>query len=132
MPTFQYNKLVRDDIPARHDKRGHTVTMKQLKGNELTEALCEKLHEEADEVHAASTHDELIEEIADVQQIIDDLCYNLHISEEQLRSVQKMKRDKKGGFTQGSYIEKVYIPDENDKWTMYCREFPDKFPEIKD
>ncbi len=130
MPTFLYNKLVRDDIPTRHDKRGHTVTMKQLKGDELTKALCKKLHEEADEVHAASSHDELLEEIADVQQIIDDLCGNLSITSEQLQSVKQHKKDKKGGFATGSYIETVYIPDENDKWTLYCREFPDKYPEI--
>ena len=104
--------------------------MEVLKGRELQVALCNKLHEEADEVHAAATKEELIEEIADVQQIIDDLLMHSDISVADLKVVQTAKREKKGGFSKGIYIEKVYMPNDDDKWAAYCRKNPEKYPEV--
>ena len=130
MPTFQYNKLVRDNIAGWHEENGHIVTVRYLEGAELTKALCEKLHEEADEVHAAASQKELIEEIADVQQIIDNLCLHLGITSEEIYAIQKEKRDRKGGFDRGVYIEKVHMPNADDKWVQYCRKSPEKYPEI--
>ena len=35
MPTFRYDKLVRDNIPDWHRSNGHTVQDEQLKGAKL-------------------------------------------------------------------------------------------------
>lgn len=131
MPTFRYAKLVRDNIPGWHREHGHMVVGRQLTGDELRNAFCQKLHEEADEVHTASSREELIEEIGDVQQIIDDLLANESITKEELASVMEEKRQRKGGFARGEYVETVTIDDENDKWAQYCRASPDKYPEIQ-
>ena len=130
MPTFRYAKLVRDNIPGWHRENGHTVKGKQLAGPELQNALCGKLHEEADEVSGALSREELIEEIGDVQQIINDLCISEGITKEELEASIKTKTDRKGGFLKGEYIDTVTIPDENDKWAQYCRQAPEKYPEI--
>ena len=130
MPTFQFKKLVRDNIADWHTEAGHEPTVAVLKGRELQVALCNKLHEEADEVHAAATKEELIEEIADVQQIIDDLLMHSDISVADLKVVQTAKREKKGGFSKGIYIEKGYMPNDDDKWAAYCRKNPEKYPEV--
>ena len=129
MPTFQFNKLVRDNIAEWHRESGHEPTVTILQGKDLKAALCDKLHEEADEVHAAATRDELVEEIADVQQVIDDLLMHNKISLAELKAVQTKKREKKGGFTKGIYIENVYMPNDHDKWAAYCRKNPEKYPE---
>jgi predicted house-cleaning noncanonical NTP pyrophosphatase (MazG superfamily) len=132
MPTFRYAKLVRDNTPGWHRDNGHTVSGRQLTGDELRAALVEKLHEEADEVSGALGRDELIEEIGDVQQIIHDLCKSQNISDEELKETIKKKTERKGGFTAGEYIDTVAIPNEEDKWALYCRQSPEKYPEVKE
>jgi predicted house-cleaning noncanonical NTP pyrophosphatase (MazG superfamily) len=131
VPAFQYKKLVRDNIWGWHIERGHEVDGKKLTGFELRKALCEKLHEEADEVDAAQSHEELVEEIADVRQILDDLCAEESISEHDIATAQKAKFKRKGGFREGNYIDTVTMKDENDKWVLYCRKSPEKYPEIR-
>lgn len=130
MPTFRYAKLVRDNIPGWHRENGHTVKGERLAGGELQNALCEKLHEEADEVSGALSREELIEEIGDVQQIINDLCASEGITKAELEASIKKKTDRKGGFLNGEYIDTVTIPNENDKWAQYCRQAPEKYPEV--
>lgn len=130
MPTFRYAKLVRDNIPGWHKTNGHTVSGKKLTGDNLRKALIEKLHEEADEVDGAMSRQELIEEIGDVQQIINDLCASQAISSKELAQAIKQKTDRKGGFSNGEYIDTVTIPDEDDKWAQYCRRSPEKYPEV--
>lgn len=122
--------MLKYNIADWHTEAGHEPTVAVLKGRELQVALCNKLHEEADEVHAAATKEELIEEIADVQQIIDDLLMYSDISVADLKAVQTAKREKKGGFSKGIYIEKVYMPNNDDKWATYCRKNPEKYPEL--
>lgn len=131
MPTFQYAKLVRDNIPGWHRENGHTVNGHQLVGNELRAALCQKLHEEADEVDGAASRQELIEEIGDVQQIINDLLATQNITQVELEASIAKKTARKGGFQNGEYIESVTIPNEDDEWAQYCRRAPEKYPEIE-
>ena len=130
MPTFRYAKLVRDNIPGFHIESGHTYVGKKLEGKELVDALVAKLHEETDEVDGALIRDELVEELADVQQIINDLCVVSSISNEELLAVMTKKTARKGGFLQGEYIDTVTIPNEADEWAAYCRQAPEKYPEV--
>lgn len=130
MPTFSYAKLVRDNIWRWHEECGHTVKGHKLQGAKLRKSLSEKLHEEADEVGAALSREELIEEIADVRQILDDLCAEEAISEAEVAAAQTKKLTKKGGFREGRYIETVTIPSEDDEWAQYCRKSPEKYPEV--
>jgi predicted house-cleaning noncanonical NTP pyrophosphatase (MazG superfamily) len=131
MPTFRYAKLVRDNIPGWHRENGHIVNGRQLTGKGLLEALVAKLHEETDEVSGAMSHDELVEEIGDVQQIINDILASQNITPSELEQSIQKKTGRKGGFLRGEYIESVAIPDENDEWAQYCRRAPEKYPEIR-
>lgn len=131
MPTFRYHKLVRDNIWRWHEEAGHEVTGAQLEGEALRAAMTQKLHEEADEVTSATTRKELVEELADVQQLLDDLCESQGVDAAEVRKLQQQKRQKKGGFLEGYFIETVTMPDEDDKWVQYCREDPLKYPEVQ-
>lgn len=130
MPTFRYAKLVRNKIADWHVQAGHTPIAKKLKGDELKNALVNKLHEEADEVNGALSKADLTEEIADVQQVIDDICQTCKIDKSEVLKSQKTKAAKKGSFSDGVFIDTVMIPDENDEWAKYCRTQPDKYPEV--
>lgn len=130
MPTFRYEKLVRDNIPGWGEANGYTVNGRQLTGDDLCKALVEKLHEEADEVDGAMSRQELIEEIGDVQQVINDLCAVANISTQALAEVVKQKAERKGGFSNGEYIDTVTIPNEDDEWVQYHRRSPEKYPEV--
>ena len=131
MPTFRYEKLVRDNILGFHKESGHTLVVRKLEGTELKQALLHKLHEEADEVPLETEKtDEVIEELADVQQVLDDIKQLYGISDDELSATQCEKRERKGGFLHGDYIESVTMPNEDDKWVKYCRKQPEKYPEV--
>lgn len=132
MPKFYYKKLVRNNIPNFHHESGHTIDGKVLEGEELKLALISKLHEETDEIPIQDTVDDaVIEEIADAQQVLDNLKQLYGIGETALQDVMAKKRERKGDFLEGRYIETVYMPTE-DKWVEYCRRSPEKYPEIKE
>lgn len=113
-----------------HIDAGHTVSYEKLQGDALKAKLLAKIHEEVDEVPVrARADDEIIEELSDVQQALDDLKAQYGISDEQVRDVQHAKFKKKGGFSDGVFIETVTLP-ERDEWTAYYRASPEKYPEI--
>ena len=131
MPTFLFNKLIRDKILQMHIDVGHTITYENLKGEALKAKLRDKLHEEADEIPIRDKKDdEVIEEISDVQQVLDDLKAQYGISDEQVREAQAAKFNKKGGFADGVFIESVTLP-ERDEWVKYYRKSPEKYPEVR-
>lgn len=130
MPTFHYKKLVRDNIPGWHQANGHTVKKRQLTDTELIKALIEKLHEEVNEIDNALSHEEIIEEIGDVEQVLRDICTVQNIDFQAVTQAMQKKTDRKGSYAGGEYIETITIPNEDDKWAKYCRDNPTKYPEI--
>ncbi len=130
MPKFVFDKLIRDKILQLHIDAGHTVDYKELSGVELKDKLRAKLHEESDEIPIREMgDDEIIEEIADVQQVLDDLKRTYDITDDQVQSAQQAKYNKKGGFANGIFIESVTLP-ESDEWVAYYRKSPEKYPEV--
>jgi predicted house-cleaning noncanonical NTP pyrophosphatase (MazG superfamily) len=66
---FHLEKLVRDRIPELMAKPGNVLEVLTLDHKDHILALKKKLKEEAEEVHKATTRDEVIEEIADVAEV---------------------------------------------------------------
>ncbi len=130
MSRYQWKKLVRDKIVDRVKNEGHQIDYKKLSKEELSLTLLDKLEEELTEVKTAQNKQELTEELADLQQIIDDICQVNQISLTELKSVQAKKKAKKGGFTEGFYVESVEIADPDDPWIEYFENQPDKYPKI--
>ncbi|MES2353131.1 MAG: nucleoside triphosphate pyrophosphohydrolase [Pseudomonadota bacterium] len=97
----EFNKLVRDKIPNRISKGGEIVRMKKLTGDQLLQSLREKLVEEALETLDAKSHDAIIEELADVEEVIEGILKQLKASRRDLKSRQAAKHLKSGGFDQG-------------------------------
>lgn len=105
-----YEKLVRDLIPKQIAGYGEKVTVTRLKGDELIRALRTKLVEEAIEALDASGYDSLIEELADVLEVIDSLRERVKLKKTDLESKQQKKRQTKGSFVEGYVLLETRNP----------------------
>lgn len=104
-----YNKLVRDKIPEIIEKSGKKAKYRVLEGDELKAALKNKLVEEANELLNAETEEEIIEEIADVLEVLDGIlmCFGGVEIESKVYQKAMQKYKEKGRFEKGYYLESV-------------------------
>jgi predicted house-cleaning noncanonical NTP pyrophosphatase (MazG superfamily) len=93
----EYNKLVRDRIPEIIRQSGNQCEVAIMSEAEFSQALREKLLEEAGEVAAASRED-LVSELADLQEVIDAILAVYGIEREAVVTEQQRKRSERGGF----------------------------------
>jgi len=131
MPKFIFNKLVRDKLREEYVRLHHRATYRELGPGELIEKLQAKIIEEAKEIPVAGTPQEIAAELADIQQVIDDIAETQGITPEQIAQLQQQKFEKKGGFTGATFVDVLEL-DEDDEWTAYYRQSPEIFEEIKD
>ena len=129
MPTFKLNKLVRDKLVDDYVKCNQQAEYEKLTLIEQKSELIRKIAEEVSEINIGDTNDQILSEIADIQQAIDDFNKLCGISSEQVESKKQSKFDKKGGFSGGNYVTTIKLTDD-DEWVKYYREHPDIFPEI--
>src|SRR3989339_1021488 len=91
-----YNKLVRDLIPELIASKGEFCKTHLATPEEFEIKLLEKVLEEAQELK--EDHGS-IEELADMLEVFEALIELKGYDWEQLRQVQKEKKEKRGGFT---------------------------------
>lgn len=101
-----YNKLIRDKIPEIIEKAGKKVKTRVLDKEEYEKQLRKKLAEEAAELINAED-DKLLNELADVQELIDVILKFKSISKTKLAKFQKQKCKKRGGFKKKLFLEFV-------------------------
>jgi phosphoribosyl-ATP diphosphatase len=101
-----YNKLVSDKIPNIIKEKKETPVVKILDDLEYKEAVEKKLYEEYKEVIEASGEDR-VEELADVLEIIKALAKLENKTLEDVIKVANKKVDKRGGFEEKIFLEKV-------------------------
>jgi predicted house-cleaning noncanonical NTP pyrophosphatase (MazG superfamily) len=128
MPRFILRKLVRDKIVDYQINRGQKPDYRILDAEEYVRELARKIAEEAQEIPSAP-EGKYAEELADVQQAVDDLREKLGVSSEEVAQAQAAKNKKSGAFKKGLYVDTLEVPD-GDEWVEYYRKEPDRFPEI--
>lgn len=129
MPKFELNKLVRDKLKGDYARSNQKVVYRDLSINDHKRALVRKIIEEALEIELDIAEDN-IGELADIQQALNDLSDLCNISKNQLEYARQQKNDRKGGFTEGVFVETIELVD-GDKWIEYYRQKPQIFKEIK-
>ena len=102
--TQTIDKLVRDLVPDHVAREGGTVYVKKLEGAPLIAALRQKLVEESHEVLCAKSLPETVGELADVIQVVRELCQHLGISPEELEEAIIRKNEVNGSFSQGIHL----------------------------
>lgn len=108
--TLVFRKLVRDKIPESIINKGEQVTQVTLRGENLLAALKAKLVEEAIEVADSTSTTEIVEELADVQEVIHAISKHVKVTKANVESVRKEKREKRGGFDAATVLVKTSAP----------------------
>lgn len=103
----KYKKLVRDLIPDIILNNGEYPVIKILNDDEYKFELEKKLFEEYNEVIDSVDVNERIEELADMYEVIRSLAELEGKSMDDVVTVADKKRDKRGGFSERIYLEKV-------------------------
>lgn len=98
MENKNSQKLVRDNIPHIIQREWRKVDFYKADEDTFWRQLSLKLLEEAQEVAEAKNKEELIEEIADVFEVIDSMLHLNEIKMSEIRLIQEQKRIQKWGF----------------------------------
>ena len=106
-----YNKLVRDKIPEIIKNNHGKPFIRILNDNEYKKELEKKLYEEYLEVLDTETSEERIEELGDMLEIISSLAKLENTTLEDVINIAKQKQEKRGGFEEKIFLEKVIEQD---------------------
>ena len=97
---MEFNKLVRDRIPAIIEAGGERPITRILNGEEYLRCLEQKLDEETAEYHEGKN----LEELADILEVVYALAEAGGHSREELLSVYEKKHEARGGFADRVFL----------------------------
>lgn len=104
---MRHNKLVRDRVPELIQADGKQVIVKHLNQAQHFEQARLKLYEELKEYEDANIDEESLEELADILELVYTLGKMHGASFEELNRIREEKREKRGGFEKGLFLEEV-------------------------
>jgi len=99
-----YNKLIRDNIPAKMERVGAAYEIKKLSKKEFEKELLKKVEEEASGLLEVKSKKEIIEELADVLDVIKEIRRIKKIKPSCIEKAQKENVRKKGGFQKRIFL----------------------------
>lgn len=103
-----YNKLVRDKILEIIKKDGEKPISRRLSIKEFKQEALKKVVEEAKEILGAmNSKEELVKEIADLEEILEAVMKAYKISSSDVRSIKNKRKEVRGAFTKRIFLEKT-------------------------
>lgn len=100
-----YNKLVRDGIKDKIEKKGEACEVRELTDHqEYQQELLKKIEEEARGLAAVRSRDEFLDEYADLMVVLDALTAQLEISEADIQVAIKENVARKGLYKKRHYL----------------------------
>ena len=102
-----YNKLIRDKIPGIIKKSGSIPEITILDEADFRKALKVKKTEEAQELLEAESTDDVLNELADVEELVRAIAKNYSISLRELEKHRKEKLHGRGGFEDKLFLVSV-------------------------
>ncbi len=103
-----FNKLVRDNIPNIIKNNGEESIIRILDAAEYRKELYKKLLEECNEVINSKNKGELLEELADVLEVIRSIAKLENNELDDVIEISDQKKLKRGGFEKRIFLEKTY------------------------
>lgn len=104
-----YNKLIRDRIPEIIEEAGKTHKTKTLDSESFQKALKQKLIEEAEELTEAKTQPEIIDELADIEELLHYIYEAHNVDIETVKQRRKEKAESNGAFDKKLFL--VHVDD---------------------
>lgn len=102
--TQQFNKLVRDNIVVNIESKGEIARTSKIESQKLLEFLKKKAIEESLEFYWAKDHDDIIEELADIYEVIRSSATIYGVTIENIKDKADDKLKEKGGFKTGTIL----------------------------
>lgn len=99
-----FNKLVRDEIPQIIEKNNEKAITTILNDEEYRRELLKKLREECEEVINAKNTNEILEELADVYEVLFSIAKLENMDICDIIEVANKKRNVKGGFDKRIFL----------------------------
>ncbi|MDP3954588.1 MAG: nucleoside triphosphate pyrophosphohydrolase [bacterium] len=94
----KYDKLVRDKIPDIIKRKGEKFQIKRAMPELFISKLKEKIVEEAKELKNAKTRQVELEELADLEEVIDEFRSFARFKKSQIKKERDKKAKEKGRF----------------------------------
>jgi predicted house-cleaning noncanonical NTP pyrophosphatase (MazG superfamily) len=105
MKKVYYNKLVRDHIKAKIERRGEAYSIREIEDpDEFEQELLKKVTEEAAALSVAATREEFLAEYADLMVVLDALTYHLEFSEAEIKTAIEENVEKKGLYKNRHFL----------------------------
>ncbi len=128
---FFKNKLVRDNMLEVFAKEGSIPAYTILNDdNDFLEAVTQKLIEEMQEVFSSEDLEELVDELADFETILEEFKALLKIEQKTIDAVRAKKLAEKGGFKKRILLEHIDVPLANKELIEYYEEEAERIPEF--
>jgi predicted house-cleaning noncanonical NTP pyrophosphatase (MazG superfamily) len=126
---FKQDKLWRDKAVDRLEQAGSKIHWERLDADQFAEQLKIKLLEEAAEVCSAKTKESLVEELADILEVVSSFCELHEVPLQYIIGIQHKKRLERGGFQGRKFVTVAEHPI-GSFGEKYCLNDSEKYPEI--
>ena len=104
-------KLVRDKIPDLIRSSGGIPQVKKLSAEHYREALLEKLHEEVAELSLEQTCEGVLQEAADVLEVLTAIAADHGATLDTIVAVARQKGEERGGFHMRLWLDGIDPPE---------------------
>ena len=121
MKKYNFNKLIRSNLPERMKKEGVYLSGRPLTDEEFAKELKNKLVEEAGEVQDTHSREDLIKELADVMEVIETLTSLHGITKEEIEKERLLKCQINGHFLAANFVDYIEVPITNRKVIEYLQ-----------
>lgn len=100
-----YNKLVRDNIPAKIEAKGEHCEVRPITDvQELQQELFKKIKEEAASLAMTRTKEEFLGEYSDLMVVLETIIAQLEITREELHAAREDNLLKKGAYKHRHFL----------------------------
>ncbi|HEY2752332.1 nucleoside triphosphate pyrophosphohydrolase [Phenylobacterium sp.] len=124
---FKVDKLIRDNLPAMMQAQGLTVFTRRLDEAEFVARLKDKLVEEAAEAKMATSRADLIDELADLGEVMLALAAAAGVTQQEIEVRRLAKHAERGGFD-GRIHNAAVEGDEASAGVAYYLARPTQYP----
>jgi predicted house-cleaning noncanonical NTP pyrophosphatase (MazG superfamily) len=119
MKKYQFNKLIRSNLPERMTKEGIKIFGRYLNNEEFAQELKNKLVEESIEVQNTNSRDSMIRELADVMEVIESITSLHNITKEEIEKERILKCKINGVFLAANFVDYIEVPADNQRVIEY-------------